>query len=377
MSADGAIVIGGGIVGASCALHLAEAGVTEVRIIERDAPASKASGRAAGHLTVYGGGEFGPEVSAYCRDFHEGIADDHDAVRIRRAPLYLIAHTDEGADRLRRRHEEAEVPSELLSPAELGEREPDLAADEATAALTFGDGAHTDPHAVTTAIHDEAAEAGAELRSNEAVVDLRETDGGIAVETEEGRYEAPAVVGATGAWTPRLARMLGIEVPLLPRTSQIAMLDPPDPVRIPMYSCPDLGIYGRQDPNGEVLVGGGASTVIDDPDDFSTDAREDYLQEVAEVAPRLSAALSDVEVVNHWAGRCSATPGRHPLIGETEVPGFYLCAGFNGEGISHSPFAGRLLADLVTGREPAFDPVPFDPRGFETDAFDLRNAIDW
>ena len=79
--------------------------------------------------------------------------------------------------------------------------------------------------------------------------------------------------------------------------------------------------------------------------------------------------------MNDWAGRCSATPDRNPLIGETAIDGVYLCAGFNGGGIARAPFAGRLLADLLLDREPRFDPTPFQPNRFDgEEEFTIKSA---
>jgi sarcosine oxidase subunit beta len=65
-------------------------------------------------------------------------------------------------------------------------------------------------------------------------------------------------------------------------------------------------------------------------------------------------------------------------VGETVVDGLYVCAGFNGEGISNGPFAARLLADLVLDRDPLVDPSTFDPMRYPGDeTFEIGNAVEW
>lgn len=74
----------------------------------------------------------------------------------------------------------------------------------------------------------------------------------------------------------------------------------------------------------------------------------------------------------------SATPDRHPYIGETAIDGLYVCGGFNSVGISNSSFGARLLAELVVCEDPIVDPTPFDPMRFAGDeAFEISYAVEW
>lgn len=370
-----AVVVGGGIVGASCALHLSEDG-HRVLVLEADQPASKASGRAAGHLRTYSSGKFDPSIAAYSVDFFLGLADRHDRVVLYDDTDFVLAHSEAGVENLKRTREESTAELEFLTREDLETAMPALDGPSIEAALRFEGAIHTDPHLATTAVLDEALDAGAELRLERVTdVEATGTDSGVAVETGEGRYLGDDVVVAAGAWTPRLVAQAGIDVPLRPRTSQVVVLETSDPVDVPMFHAPDLHLYGREEPNGDVLVGGGSTTPIPDPDRFTTRARESYLQHVADHVADVSTALGEAGVVNDWAGRCTATPDRNPVIGETGVDGLFVCAGFNGGGIARSPFAGRLLADLVSGREPTFDPTPFRVDRFDgTEEFEIKSA---
>lgn len=366
-------VVGGGIVGLSVAYHLAEAGVEDVVVFERDGVATKASGRAAGHLLAH---ELGPDVSAYCRSFHERLERDHDTVVHYEPNAYTLAHTEAGRERLAERHANEPADTELLSGAEFADREPDVAADDVTAAFTYGTGLHTDPYSTTIALLEEAEALGVTLRRT-GVTDLTVTDDGFTVTTDDGTAEASVVVAAAGAWSRGVAELVGVELALRPRPSEIAVFEPEVELDFPLLYCPDLDLYAHQEPNGDLLVGAGRNTEIDDLDGFSTRATESFLQTVAEKGERITPHLPSAGLVNDWAGRCSATPDRVPLIGETEVPGFYVAAGMNGAGIANSPFAGRLTADLVTGRDSRFDAEPYDPGRFEDGSFEIKNSIEW
>lgn len=366
-------VVGGGIVGVSAAYHLAEAGVEDVVVFERDGVASKASGRAAGHLLVH---ELGSDVFEYCRSFHTKLERNHDTVVHYEPNAYTLAHTEAGRERLVERHAEGSADTELLSGAEFAEREPAVAAGDVTAAFTYGTGLHTDPYSSTVALLEEAEALGVTLRREE-VTDLTAAGGGFTVETDAGTEEASVVVDAAGAWSRAIAELVGVELPLRPRPSEIAVFEPEAELDFPLLYCPDLDLYAHQEPNGDLLVGAGRNTEIEDLDGYSTRATESFLQTVAELGERITPHLPTAGLVNDWAGRCSATPDRVPLIGETAVAGFYVCTGMNGAGIANSPFAGRLTADLVTGRDPTFDPEPYDPSRFETTSFEIKNSIEW
>lgn len=379
MSSDNpdAVIVGGGIVGANCALQLARAGFDDIVLVESDEPASKASGRAAGNLTIYRHERFGAEASALGRELYEGLAAEYDELRLHRERAYSVAYSDQGADYLREEHESTTFDSELLSADELAERETVFATDDVTAALRMDEAVYTDPKQLTLAVHAAAREEGVNVEI-ETVSDLAASNGRVTVEMDGGSHESSVVVLAAGAWTKRLLRRAGTDIALRPRTSQIAILDPPGEFDLPIWGAPDFSVYGRPTTDGRVLFGGGTSTPIHDLEGFRTRALVPFLGQIGERAPSIMPALEEATLHDDWAGRVSATPDRLPYIGESEVEGLFVCAGFNGEGISNSPFGGRLLADIVVGRDPIVDPQPFDPTRYEGDEeFEISDAVEW
>ena len=98
----------------------------------------------------------------------------------------------------------------------------------------------------------------------------------------------------------------------------------------------------------------------DEPAGFDTTVRWDFLDEVTRVAVRRLPALSDAAISHAWAGLYEMTPDAMPIIGPVDqLRGFYVIAGFSGHGFQHSPAAGRILADLIVGRDPGLDVRPF------------------
>lgn len=375
-----AIIIGGGVIGASCAWHLLDEGITDVLLLEKDRPASKASGRAAGHLSTYTSRKYEAAIRRYCIDFHREIAANHENVKLHKDTDHVLAHTDRGAERLAELQQLDTERLTLLTREELTEQETVFNTDAVVAALVYDQAVHTDPYSLTTSLVAEAEAAGATLLL-EGVTDIEHDNegSGFSVVTDVAIYEAETVINAGGAWSGRIAEMLDVSIPVKPRTSQIAVLETQKAISMPMFHCPDIGLYGRQELNGDILVGGGIDEEIPDPDRFTTNAREEFVQYVSEQCRSISEALDDSRLVNDWAGRCTATPDRQPLIGQTSVPGFYVCAGFNGGGVARSPFAGRLIAELVTGAKPSFATAPYDPGRFTgEESFEVKSAsTDW
>lgn len=372
-----AVVVGDGIVGANCAVQLARAGVDDIIMLERDAPASKASGRAAGNLTIYRHERFGAEASRVGRDLYEEYERAYDNLTFHRGKSYSIAYSDEGAHYLCSADESTTIETELLSTAELADREPAFATDDVTAALCIDEAVYTDPEQLTLAAHAVARDEGISLEIEE-VRDFEVEGKGISVKTTNGSYEAPVVVVAAGAWTKRLLQRAGTDIALQPRTSQIAILNPPNNVDLPMWGAPDWSVYGRATSDGRVLFGGGTTTPVKDLEEFRNRARVPFLRQVGERAPEIIPLLEDATLHDDWAGRVSATPDRYPYIGETDIEGLYVCGGFNGEGISNSPFGARLLADLIVGDESLVDPSEFDPTRYQGDEeFEISDAVEW
>lgn len=372
-----AVIIGGGIVGANCAVQLVRAGIDNVVVLEADEPASKASGRAAGSLTIYRQERFGGEASRFGRSLYSEYETKYDNLTFHHEKSYTIAFSETGAEYLQSENESTGFETSFLYAEELGEQEPAFATEDVTGALRFEDTVYTDPKQLTLAAHGVARDEGVTLEITE-VGDFDTRGEHIAVKTPDGTYEAPIVVVAAGAWTKQLLKRAGADVALRPRTSQIVVLDTPEDVDLPMWGAPDFSVYGRPTPEGRILFGGGTTASVENLEAFPKRARVPFLRQLVERGPDIIPALTDATLHDDWAGRVSATPDRYPYVGETEIDGLYVCGGFNGEGISNSPFGARLLADLVVGREPIVNPTAFDPTRFEgNEEFEISDAVEW
>jgi sarcosine oxidase subunit beta len=375
-----AIVVGGGVAGASCAYHLTAAGVEDVVVFEKDQPASKASGRAAGFVTPAQFLSTGihPKEHRYIVDFWEDMARDSN-IKLHYDDAYTFARKQESVAHLKQLHEKTAVESTLVTSDEIAKRIPDLRSSDIELGFVFEDGFSLDPYTATVTVMDEAASLGAEVRTEPVKSISSISQDTTQVTTSGGTYTAPTVIIAAGAWSKSLGKDIGVSLPLKPRVSQIVTLAPDSDVHLPLINDPDLLLYYRTEATGEVLIGGGTGKEELDPETFHSSAREAFLQEVAEKASKLSEKLEQSDVTGKWAGLCSATPDRHPLVGQIHPNGIYACCGFNGEGIMYSTVAGHMIADFVTGSTPKFNAQAFAPDRFPSpDAdFEIQSAIEW
>lgn len=368
-------IIGGGCMGASTAYHLTRLGFTNIVLVEREAQlAAGSTGRNAGGVRHQFSDPANIALSiesiALLERFEAEVGTPIDLWQ----HGYLFLLSSEASVAAFRAsvaiQRAAGLDVEWLDAAEASRRAPGLAVDGVRAATFYGRDGIADPHGVTLGFARAAQAAGARiLRETEATA-LEVTHGRVvAVVTTRGRIAAPVVVNAAGPWAGLVGAMAGVEVPVVPLRRHIFIAqpargaswdDPPHRDRVPasriMVIDFDTSFYFHREGAG-VLFG------MADPDErpgFDTTVRWDFLPRVIEAAVTRLPALADAAVAHAWAGLYEMTPDRNPIIGPVQgLEGFYTIAGFSGHGFMHAPAAGRVMADLVAGRDPHLDLAPF------------------
>jgi sarcosine oxidase subunit beta len=236
-----------------------------------------------------------------------------------------------------------------------------------------------DPNGVTTGFARAAQRTGVAIERDTEVTGIGLEGGRVArVETARGAIATPVVVNAAGPHARQVGRMAGIEVPVDPYRRHIFIAQPPAaeawnvPASRIMVIDFESTFYFHREGSG-VLFGMGDP---DEPSTFDTTVRWDFLQEVTPVAVRRLPALAGGSVSHAWAGLYEMTPDANPIIGQArEVPGFFLIAGFSGHGFQHSPAAGRILADLIVGRDAGMDLTPFALERFGAGVADGERCV--
>ncbi|MFW6004341.1 MAG: NAD(P)/FAD-dependent oxidoreductase [Halodesulfurarchaeum sp.] len=210
-----------------------------------------------------------------------------------------------------------------------------------------------DPSEIIQTFVDQASAGPATIETGVAVTDITTEDGAVtAVETAEGTQPASAVVNAAGPWAPAINELAGIEQPLRQTRGPIVVLSRETEFSLPFMILHDE-LYFRED-GLQQAFGGRFDTTYETAETVDMDANHTVDQSFyLDVAAEIEAAvprLADAQIVNDWVGFRTITPDGRPLVGETDLDGFYSAVGMSGYGVTRAPAIASLLADLIDGQ---------------------------
>ncbi len=364
------VVIGGGIMGASVAYHLALAGWRDVLLLEKGELTSGSTHHAAGLVTQFNPSATMMSFRRYSVALYQelGVFNPVGSVR--------IASSAETFDDLRRAVSRAAalgLDAELIGPDEVLEKLPFASPRSLHGGVWMADDGYVDPHIATHALADAARSLGAEIRTRVRVtaIELGRRHEVRAVVTAAGRIEADHVVNAGGIWAPQLAEMVGARLPSVPVEHQHVLMHAVPGAEVPRASpCwrdTDRLVYGKDEAGG-MLIGGyeydpvarwddgvpwehGASPVRSDMDRFAP-----LLQGAIARFPFLDRA----GVVRLLCHPDAMTPDGNPLLGPLPgTPGFWVTAGLSLNGFGGAGGIGRALAEWITDGDPGLDVNPY------------------
>jgi sarcosine oxidase, subunit beta len=373
------VIIGGGIVGASVAFHLAERGCTDVLVIERGARQGLGStGRATGGVRAQFATAINIGLSRYSIDFFTRFEEATGHPCGYEPAGYLFVATSEAQlDYLKqarvRQHAEGLTNVELVGADEIARRVPGLRTDDVTGGSFCQTDGFIAPLKVLHGFTASATGRGARVWTETEVTGIDVTAGGrvAGVATSRGRVSTRAVVNASGAWAAQTARLAGVEIPVVPLRRQLLSVRPraPLPAGLPMVIDMSDGFHFR--PESRDLETPGALMAW--PDDtetpgFKTDFDPAFAEKVFRRARERAPFLADATVNRDRcrAGLYEVTPDHHAIICESpQVTGLFLANGFSGHGVMHSPATGRIVSELILdGRASLLDTRPLGMERF-------------
>jgi sarcosine oxidase, subunit beta len=380
------VIIGSGIVGSSVAYHLAQAGCTNVLVIERDAHQGKGStGKSMGGVRAQFSTPVNIQMSKYSIDFFSKFDEVVGHPADYRAHGYLFCATNEKHLAYLKANQERQkalgvTNVEWITAADILEMVPQLRVDDVLGGTFCPTDGFVDPHSVMMGFMLNARERGARLWLDTQVTGInvetgsagvppapsdksgalkRNADGTSAlpvseprriagVETSRGFVSTRVVVNAAGAWAAGVAKMAGVELPVEPLRRQLVPTEPFDqlPKRFPMVIDMSTGFHFRREGKGILLAWNDPEETAGFKTEFDSSFVEKILTHAASRVPVLAEA--GVNPRRAWAGLYEMTPDHHAIIGPApEVEGLYFVNGFSGHGVMHSPASGRITADLI------------------------------
>ena len=356
------VIVGGGIIGASIAYHLAKRGVRDVVVLERDELGGGSTTRNAGGVRLQFSTEINVRLSLRSLPRIEQFADEMGVDPHLRQVGYLFLITEERDvapfEESLAMWQRLGVPVQRLDAAGVHQVFPELRVDDLRfATLCMRDG-YCDPTSLLNGYVARAREKGAQFREHEAVTGItREGDRVTAVRTAKGVIACATVVNAAGAWGAEVGQLAAIDLPIRPLRRQIFVTDPVPgldrdfPLTVEFASS----LYFHRE-SGGVLMG------MADPTDgpgFDASVNWDFLPTLVERALYRLPVLERAKVKTGWAGFYEDTPDKHPIIGAVPgLVGFLCAAGFSGHGIMHAPATGEAIAELIVDGRTSLDVTP-------------------
>jgi len=373
-SAARIVVIGGGVGGASVAYHLAEIGERDVIVVERDELTSGSTFHSAGLVGQLRADPTLTRMNMYSVDLYRKLqTTDHPCGWTESGGIKL-ASSPERLVEIRRQISWAktyDLPLHEISVAEAAERFPLIDTDGVLGAAYLDSDGYLDPSQLCYSLAAGARANGVRIFTKTRVVGIDVERGRVTgVDTDRGHIDAEVVVDCGGMFAAEIARMAGVRVPLVPMSHQYLVTDAFLERRaspLPTLRDPDLLVYWRQEVDGLVMGGyernpapftATATSYDAVPADFNGRLlKEDWtrFEEIATNAQCRVPMMGEVGVRRIINGPEAFTPDNEFCLGETEVAGFFVAAGFCAHGIAGAGGIGKVMAEWIVDGEPAFD----------------------
>jgi glycine cleavage system aminomethyltransferase T/glycine/D-amino acid oxidase-like deaminating enzyme len=374
------VIVGGGVGGTSIAYHLAQLGERDVVLLDRAELTSGSTFHSAGLV-----GQLRGSVSL-TRMMMDSVALYR---RLGEACGWVecgglrLACTPEREEELHRQvgwSRTFGLPLELLSADEAAALFPLMSTDGVRAASYLPTDGYLDPSQLTYALAEGAREGGCRIYTHTRVTAIDVEAGRVrGVQTEWGPIEAEVVVNAGGMFAAEIGRMAGVRVPVVPFAHEYLVTQPfreRDDGHLPTLRDPDLLVYYREEGGGLVMGGyerhsapwslrpDGLDAIAPDFNGILLEEDWERFEEIAVNSRKRVPAMEDVKVTRLINGPEAFTPDNEFLLGESEVRGFFVAAGFCAHGLAGAGGLGKAMAEWIVAGEPAMDLWEMDVRRF-------------
>ena len=383
------VIIGGGVGGASIADHLAGLGEKDVVLLDRSELTSGSTFHSAGLVGQLRSSVTLTEMMMYSADLYRRLEEESEL-----KPGWVecggirLACTPEREQEILRQVAWAKtfgLPLELITPQEAQELFPLMVTDNVRLGSYLATDGYLDPSQLTYSLADGARAGGVQIFTHTRVEGIDVEKGAVRrVRTEWGDIEADVVVNAGGMFAAEIGRMAGVRVPIVPMAHEYLVTQPFPAMEklraggnhLPTLRDPDLLIYYREDAGGLVMGGyerSCAPWALDDhlvdriPPDFNGRLLEedwDRFEEITVNSRERVPAMNEITVTKLINGPEAFTPDNEFCLGESDVKGFFVAAGFCAHGLAGAGGIGKVMAEWISAGEPQMDLWEMDIRRF-------------
>jgi glycine cleavage system aminomethyltransferase T/glycine/D-amino acid oxidase-like deaminating enzyme len=374
------VIVGGGVGGTSIAYHLAQLGERDVVLVDRAELTSGSTFHSAGLVGQLRGSVSLTRMMMDSVELYRRLGDACGWIECGGLRLACTPEREEELHRQVGWSRTFGLALELLSADEAAALFPLMSTDGVRAASYLPTDGYLDPSQLTYALAEGAREGGCRIYTHTRVTAIDVEAGRVrGVQTEWGPIEAEVVVNAGGMFAAEIGRMAGVRVPVVPFAHEYLVTQPfrdRDDGHLPTLRDPDLLVYYREEGGGLVMGGyerqsapwslrpDGLDAIAPDFNGILLEEDWDRFEEIAVNSRKRVPAMEHVKVTRLINGPEGFTPDNEFCLGESEVGGFFVAAGFCAHGLAGAGGLGKAMAEWIVAGEPAMDLWEMDIRRF-------------
>ncbi len=377
------VIIGGGVGGTSVAYHLTQLGESDVILLDRSELTSGSTFHSAGLVGQLRADPTLTKMNMHSVDLYRQLEKSETPPSWVECGSIKLASTPERLEEIRRQIGWAKtfgLDLHEISPKEAQERFPLMELDGVVGACIMESDGQVDPSQLAQALASGARRGGAKIFPHTRVLAIRTKNQRIVgVDTDKGFIECEVVVNCGGIYSAEIGRLVDVRIPIIPMSHQYLITDnflPAGAPKLPSLRDPDLLIYFRQEVDGLVMGGyeresrpwvTSREKFDDVPANFNGMLLPEEWERFEEIAINSQVRvpkMAEIGIKKFINGPEAFTPDNEFCLGETEVGGFYVAAGFCAHGIAGAGGIGKVMAEWIVGNEPPMDLWHMDIRRF-------------
>ena len=372
------LIIGGGVIGASIAYHLALERLTGITVIDKAPKAAAGStGKATGGFRAQFGSEINIKLSLLAQQKLLSFKDELGVDPCFQQYGYLFLAQNENEMKLLEQANKLQKScglkeAEIVSPDYIMKLNPHIQHEGISGgAFCLSDG-FISPLKILEGYTEGAERRGVNFKYGTELNGFTIENNCIkSARTASGNINIGIVINAAGAWAGEIAKLAGIDIPVKPLKRQAALVKEKNifPDSLPMTIWIDNKFHFRIR-NGNMVMLLPVQPEINEP--FNIDVENSWLEKILNIAKQRIPALQNcsIDKENSIAGLYEISPDEHVLLGLAPgLENLYLANGSSGHGVMHSPALGQLISELITGKKPSVDVNTLNPSRFNEGKF--------